>query len=100
MIMYSKPIRHGDVDLIPTSIPQGAKPIKNDIVMHGENGHEHKLINGQILVIDDRKFVKSNQQTFLIHEEHGKKPIPYGEFEIKQEQEFDPFERVLRRVRD
>ena len=98
--MYSKPIRHGDVDLIPTTIPKSAKLIKNDIVMHGENGHEHKLINGQILVFDQIKYLKSSQNTQLIHAEHKKIPIPKGEFEIMQEEEFNPYTETLRRVRD
>jgi len=98
---YEKPIRHGDVDIIPTDqIPKEAKPQKTNVVMHGESGHEHRLINGQLLILDDRKFIKSTDQTYIIHEEHKQKPIPKGLYEVKQEVEFDPFEDTIRRVRD
>ena len=101
MIMsYQKPIRHGDVDLIPKKIPYGAKLISNNTVMHGENGHEHKLVSGQILIFDQRKFVKSSSSTYLIHKEHDKIPIPNGEFEVLQEEEFDPYKDTITRVRD
>lgn len=98
--MYQKPIRHGDVDLIPCIIPENPRLEKTDLVMHGENGHSHTLINGQILIHEGRRFLKSNSETYLIHEEHKKIRIPQGTFEIMQEEEFDPFTETIRRIRD
>ena len=98
---YNIPVRHGDVDLIPVKeIPKEARETKSNLVMHGENGHEHKLMNGQILIHEDRKFIKSGSNTYLIHEEHKKTLVPKGIFEVKQEEEFDPFQDTIRRVRD
>lgn len=98
---YNLPVRHGDVDLIPVDqIPKEAKERKSNIVMHGESGHVHKLINGQILIHDDQMFVKSTNETYLTHEEHKKTLVPEGIFEVKQEEEFDPFADTIRRVRD
>ena len=99
---YNKPLRHGDVDIIPISeIPKEAKVQKDNVVMHGESGHEHKLHHGQILVHNNVKYIKSeNEQTYLIHEEHKKIPIPKGLYEIKQEVEFDPYTEELTKVRD
>ena len=99
--MNLKPIRHGDVDLIPCSeIPKEAKIKKDGEVMHGENGHSHRLINGLLYIADGRKFVKSTNETYLIHEEHRKTLVPEGLYEVMQEIEFDPFTAQLRRVRD
>jgi len=98
---YNKPIRHGDLDLIPSKIPNGAKlETKTNVLMHGENGHEHTLVNGQILIENKVKYVKSNKDTFLIHEEHKKTKIPEGSYILKIEQEFDPYTETLQRVRD
>jgi len=96
----NKALRHGDVDIIPSQIPTEAKKQKDNVVMHGENGHEHKLFNGQILIHDNTKYIKANEQTYLIHEEHKKIPIPSGEYVVKQEIEFDPYTETLNRVRD
>lgn len=100
--MYTKPIRHGDVDLIPVNeIPDNVKIKKDNEVMHGENGHSHILVNGELFTgTNGRKFIKSNNQTYLIHEEHKKTLVPEGLFEVMQEQEFDPFTEQIRRVRD
>ena len=100
-MMYKKPIRHGDVDIIPVDeIPKDAKLEKNNLVMHGENGHSHKLVNGQLLVLNGQKFIQSSQNTFLEHEEHKKTSIPEGFFKVLQETEFDPFKELLVRVKD
>ena len=101
MNQYKKPIRHGDVDLIPIeSLPDKVTLKKDNLVMHGENGHSHILVNGQLLIMKDRKFIKSGTDTHLIHEEHRKTVIPQGIFEVMQEVEFDPFTATLNRVRD
>lgn len=101
MIMYQKPIMHGDVDILPIeSIPDDAKLSKSDLVMHGENGHSHIIHNGQILLSQGRKFIKSSSNTYLVHEEHRKTSIPEGIFEVLIEQDFDPFRETIMRVRD
>lgn len=100
--MYKLPVMHGDVDIIPnyTIDLTNAKEQKDNLVMHGENGHEHRLINGQILIMKGNRYIKSGSNTFLVHEEHRKTKIPEGIFQIKQETEFDPFEDTIRLVRD
>ena len=53
---YNKPIRHGDVDIIPIeSIPTPNIIKKDNMVMNAEHGHIQKLINGQILVKEGQK---------------------------------------------
>jgi len=101
---YQKPIRHGDVDILPLLngdvIPKDAKIQKDGLVMHGENGHSHTILNGQVLIFEDHKYIKAEKDTYLIHEEHNKTLIPQGIYEVKQEVEFDPFTSTLLRVRD
>ena len=98
---YNKPIRHGDVDIIPIeSIPEKSIIKKDNMVMHGENGHSHTLVNGQILINEGQKYIQADQNTYLIHQEHRKTVIPSGSYIVKQETEYDPFTSEIMRVRD
>ena len=102
MIMTNnKPIRHGDVDIIPVdNIPKNTKLDKTNLVMHGENGHSHILQNGMLLILDDQKYIHAKKNTFLTHEEHRKTSIPEGFYKVLQETEFDPFMETIMRVKD
>ena len=96
-------IRHGDALLIPISeIPNKAKDLQTDILLAGEaTGHHHRFAgHTQILQYDKTKYVNVSQQTDLTHEEHKTVPVTEGLYKLVIEQEFDPFERIIQRVRD
>lgn len=111
-------IRHGDVDIrrIETtslkSIPEGTKDI-GKTVMHGESGHQHKIKNGQVLLLENpieietssgskqvEKFLHIPEDTTISHEEHLTLEIPKGDYVVLQEREMDHLAEVERSVLD
>ena len=116
----NKPIRHGDVDIIPLSMTS-LKSIPSDAyispdgktVMHGESGHQHKLQSGQVLVLNEpvevqtemgtehaAKFLHVPQTTTIRHEEHTTLQIPKGNYVVLQEREMDHMTQAVRNVMD
>jgi len=111
-----KLIRHGDVDLrIIKSIPKSAKTIQNKTIMYGEATGHHHTFKGQVLVYEPQepqfleingeqhqiqKYVEVQETAQLTHQEHKTLEIPKGVYAVLQEQEFDPLEQQIMRVRD
>lgn len=112
-------VRHGDVDIIPIgmtslkSIPKEAIQQKDNVVMHGESGHSHRIQSGQILVMPEsievetssgtkqvEKFLHIPETTTISHEEHLTKPILNGDYIVLQEREMDHIAEVERTVMD
>ncbi len=119
MIIMNNFIRHGDVDIIPIEttslkqIPKKAKISKDNIVMHGESGHVHKIQSGQVLVLKSpveiqtggitkqvEKFLHIPQETVISHEEHLPLKIPKGDYVVLQEREMDHLAEIERSVMD
>jgi hypothetical protein len=99
-----KIIRHGDVLLRESNkIPTGTKQLRTKIVAEGEaTGHNHKF-QGQVLIYETeqgQKFVDAKEELQLTHQEHKTIHVPAGIYEVIQEQEFDPFQSEIQRVRD
>jgi hypothetical protein len=105
---YNKPIRHGDVILIPTEKPSGkGRELKEYTLAYGEaTGHSHHLTNmhpGVLLSLFEyggKRIIELEDEWSLRHEEHREIKIPPGCYEIGIEREYDPFQDILREVRD
>lgn len=104
-------VRHGEVLLKPTTLPQGTvleKTTKSHIVAHSETGHHHVLE-----ATNDFKIYSFNGETFieipsvaeLKHKKIGKdvhtphKIVP-AVYKVVIKKEFNYFSGALQRVRD
>lgn len=101
----NKPIRHGDVLLVPAKARGTEKKRRGDlIIMEGEQtGHAHRIADpGAIELVDgDTRFLRvlAEAGVSLTHEEHHTLTIPAGDYEIRRQRENDPWEG-LRYVAD
>lgn len=89
--------------LIPCdNIPDKAKLLKTKTLALGEVTGHHHTIKGQALVYEDKgqKYVHAQQNVILEHQEHKTIPIQEGKYKLVTEQEFNPFESQIVRVRD
>lgn len=95
-----KPIRHGDLALIPIkSLPKGLEEADTDIIMTGSHGNDHKVINGKIFFknVDIFAFgyLQAEKGCKLLHLDHGEKakallreaPLAEGIYELRKQQE-------------
>ena len=97
--------RQGDVLLKEIGrLPFGLKKAQDNILALGEaTGHNHKLVSEQICVFEDKqknKFVNLEQDTELIHEEHGKIVLDAALYMMVKEREFSPFDEEIKAVMD
>ena len=99
----TKFIRHGDLILkrIDT-IPKEAKQTDNMTLALGEaTGHHHTLQgNCQVYQQGETKYVSSEGKAVLTHPEHNTVTIEKGNWKMDIEQEYDPFEKIIQKVRD
>lgn len=116
--------RQGDVMLIPCNVkPNGEiKQYTQLTVQLGEaSGHHHTLYskdysgvigNDSLLetvpenncieefIQDNKRFIRLDSDWLLKHQEHECLNIPAGTYEIRIEQEYDPFEESRKKVID
>lgn len=100
-----KPIRQGDVMLIPVSrIPKNTKPVAREggrlILAHGEiTGHAHaitderaELVTGEQAAELEAMFllVDGPDPVALVHEEHGTIMVPPGKHQVRRLREYAP----------
>lgn len=112
----------GDISLHEIAeLPEGVKPIKNNILAYGEvTGHQHELRAKQQLVFEDEqgnKFVQAQQETELIHDFKNRNGVRTQEeaaqqdkhlvqlikpriFQVMVETEQNPFTAELQKVVD
>ena len=104
-----KAIRHGDVDLIPSTKPKGAKRLfagNTYTVAYGEvTGHHHDVITKgkkatEIWKFGGKTFLVVKENAKIEHQEHKTIIIPKGTYEIKQESQHNPFTGLKERVID
>lgn len=99
---------HGDVIIskIDMTSEFGEWPIvKDHCLAYGEaTGHAHKLFDGEFELREDPKtktrHLRVVKECFLRHQEHNPVAIPPGEYRIGIQREYDPFEKLARRVTD
>ena len=100
--------RQGDLGITPIKeLPANLKKVESPILAYGEiTGHNHRLLErtaNQFEVLEDEKgntYLKINQPTDLVHEEHKKITIEKGLYFISHEREYDYAEQELKRVAD
>ena len=97
-------IRHGDVLLVPCDVvPTGAKNLHTMTLALGEvTGHHHTMYGGKAQVYEQSgtKYVEVKEETELRHQEHKTVPIAEGTYKMVNEQEFNPYNDMITKVRD
>lgn len=103
--------RHGDL-LIKTvsSIPAGAKQSASKTLAEGEvTGHHHTFTAGQVVVFDApaknaenavKYFEVKKGEASLTHQEHKELKFPVGTYSLAIEREYNPTDKVVRKVLD
>lgn len=107
--------RHGDVGIFPVD-PKLAEEVraltgeyKKELTLAlGEaTGHHHTLyqaITGKpsvrLVELNGRRFIDVGVEYFLRHQEHHEQRIAPGVYEIVMENEYDPFEKAMKKVVD
>jgi len=87
-------IRQGDLLFIrisPAVIPPGAVVRPDGIIARGEaTGHTHRLVQGVLLAVAARLYVRAAQACEVIHEEHHPVALPAGDWEVRRQIEYNP----------
>lgn len=104
--------RHGDVDLFRINkLPAGVRKVKGTTVALGESsGHHHTIYaldtakvtvyEGDVAKLVDKYVVIEGGQAVIRHQEHESIVLNSGIYEVKIEQDFNPFEKEYKRVID
>lgn len=95
--------QQGDCLIKPTTEIVGVFVKDRNVLIEGEHtGHAHRVTEGQFEIYAQmqRIFLKAITQCRITHEEHNPITIPPGVYEIDRVREYDPFEKVIQRVRD
>lgn len=102
-------IRQGDVLIIlNTGIPKHAKPVPLEngriVVAHGEvTGHAHVVEGAAVFLQTDLdemadRFLKVEEESLFVHDEHEVLVIPPGEHTVRRQREYMP--EAIRNVAD
>ncbi len=88
-----KPIRQGDVILLPVQQAQGQK-LPHLTLAEGEvTGHKHQISQGKAEVFEENGtfYLRVLSQTALLtHEEHKAIQVPQGSWMIRIQREYEP----------
>ncbi len=91
-----QPIRQGDVILLPVEpgIATGNKRLSHLTLAEGEvTGHKHRISDGQAELYkkEGTLYLKVLSETAtLTHEEHKPLQIPYGNWMVRIQREYEP----------
>lgn len=103
----NKPIRHGEIMLVPTDSMPETKAKKYDayIVGHSETGHHHVLeANMEIAESDQDLYFRLFEPGKLVHKKatdrHKDLVIPAGIYKRYHDTEYSPWDKVIRQVAD
>lgn len=84
----------------------GAEKVKNYVVSHSETGHHH-VLEGDVMVLEREgkdTLIEVLQDTELVHrkstDKHNTHIIGKGIYRKIIKKEYDPFQRVMRKVWD
>lgn len=97
--------RHGDLDIFEVdSLPENKQPLKGNVLQPGEHtGHAHTLVAERSKVFQlntgERAFI-TGKPGKIQHQEHVERPIPAGNFLVKQELYVDPIGETVKKVQD
>lgn len=97
--------RQGDVLIQPSKIPVEAKETKESVLAYGEvTGHAHRIKGDAIIFklnpTSAVAWIKSITGFEVEHEEHETIKFPPGEYEFRQQREYDWFSEEVRNVAD
>lgn len=102
--------RQGDVLLeMVESVPSGAKKAKNNVVAVGEGHHVHEAFGDiDVMEADGESYMVVNTEGTLEHvipgtrtkAEHNEIVLPAGNYRVIHQREYDPYENIIRQVRD
>jgi hypothetical protein len=84
---------------------------QDTILAEGETkGHKHKIIEGQVKLMVLKTAVNAlfplmvlrvlSEKAVLFHEEHNQIELPYGDYQVLIQREYDWFTEGIRRVLD
>ena len=104
-------VRHGEVLLKPSELPQDAKLVKETnkyIVAHSETGHHHVLEsidNYEVFTSNGDTYIKLGTVGTLFHEKSGKDvhtphKIQPSVYKVVIKQAYDYFTKRMQNVRD
>lgn len=103
----NKPIRHGEVMLVPIDKGFRGKQVTNYIVGHSETGHHHVLESKTPFKISetDKQFVvELFQPAKLVHKKqvdaHKTLTVPAGRYKVIHKSEYNPWTKSTQRVFD
>ena len=101
-------IRQGDVLLRKVDkLPKNAIRLESKILLEGEvTGHAHRIDHGYLFQFQETWqpeptiFVKAEEGTTLVHEEHGPINLDPGIYQFIRQREYDPDTMSTRWVED
>jgi hypothetical protein len=106
----NKPIRHGEIMLVPVDKLETGTVSKHTkyIVGHSETGHHHVLESGVDFEVTETEkhelYLRLFEPAKLVHKKttdrHNTLVIPKGIYKRYHDTEYDPFEKVIRDVAD
>lgn len=102
-------LRQGDVLLVPIDeVPDQLQQVPLEggriILAHGEaTGHAHVIEGEAALLAEDledleRRFLRVEEESELVHDEHDPITVPAGDYEVRRQREYSPEE--IRMVAD
>lgn len=103
----NKPIRHGEVFLLPVDkmAPGRPKKVISFIAGHSESGHHHILESEAPFNVQEKAmFLELFKPAKLVHKktvnQHRTITVPAGKYKILKKTEYDPFAQMRREVWD
>jgi len=111
MKQHNKPIRHGEVMLVPVDELPTTTAVnhKTYIIGHSETGHHHVLESktGFDAFLDEATqalYLELSEPAQLVHKKqvdaHKTLVVPAGRYRVVHKTEYDPWQQVIRGVFD
>ncbi len=82
--------RQGDLLIMKSGqIPKGAKKVLSGIVLRGEaTGHNHRLVGGDVFLVNGAMFLDVKKSAQLVHEEHKPITLSRGKYAVVRQREY------------
>lgn len=88
-----KPLRQGDVILVPVKQVEGEKLIHLTLAEGEVTGHKHRISQGNAQLYaknTDLYLSIFSDKAELVHEEHGSISVPQGNWKVQIQREYEP----------
>lgn len=99
-------IRQGDISFHKVDNLPRCKEGEDNIIARGEfTGHHHALMTKEktpkkVLLKGDDMYLSISKDDVITHQEHKDLVLPVGDYVVKREREFDPFQERINEVKD